>query len=520
MPKVRSSRRVAPLKESDIDHEINLIDHSTSSHGTPARAPTPSPQEDGDTTVDQSALTSDSERPLRANAAPISTSEEGGSEYGDVQNGHASHESAGENGELEIPPTPSVQPPTPAAEEPRPNGSSQDAHSVNGNRVSRVPSSKSAKRQSRRPKSPQKEIDILYENERGGFLCGIPLFSGAALGNLDPSPWTNAAHKTSPTDIKTAQVPDPSWEWAWPSWHVNKDDKIETDKEGWEYSFMFSKKFSWHGPRWYNSFVRRRAWIRQRMKKDTDLPSSDPHLLNPEYFTVGAASPAKSGSVRGSSSLGGGASSNRTSVIIDEDEALEAKIEIQTIDHLMELLRKLRIDREKLDAIQNYVEHSTDGLAHLQDHMHEIMSIFVFQASRKLLLTRMMELYDGYTYQKQQSSPSEEAKSEPEPPTVRLQSQEQEAVDGSSQTQANPSIPKEPETEDERVELEEKAKHLADAIKHADEEVRRLEYWSDVKDMAEGGVSGGAVADEKGWQDGWDGIDRSGGLGANKEELP
>lgn len=33
-------------------------------------------------------------------------------------------------------------------------------------------------------------IDILYENERGGFLCGIALFSGRALGGLDPPAWS------------------------------------------------------------------------------------------------------------------------------------------------------------------------------------------------------------------------------------------------------------------------------------------------------------------------------------------
>ncbi len=34
------------------------------------------------------------------------------------------------------------------------------------------------------------EIDILYENERGGFLCGSALFSAKALGGLDATPWS------------------------------------------------------------------------------------------------------------------------------------------------------------------------------------------------------------------------------------------------------------------------------------------------------------------------------------------
>lgn len=501
MPNRRSSRRVEPLEEFEIDHEINLIDHSASNHGSRASSPTP---EDVDTGADQPPLTSsESQGLLRDGAAPISRAEE---EQGQGQNGRASNEA----------PTVQVQPCTPAAEDgPQPD-SARGQQSQNGNRVSRVPSSRQVKKHPR-PKSPEKAIDILYENERGGFLCGIPLFSGAALGNLDPSPWTNAAHKTSPTDIKTAQVPDPSWEWSWPSWKVNRDETIDTDKDGWEYSFMFSKKFSWHGPRWYNSFVRRRAWIRQRIRKGLGYQSNDPHLLNTDYFTVGPASVrthSRQASVAESAS-------NRTSLVVPEDDALEQQVEIHDIDTLMEMLRKMRIDREKLDSVQNYLEHNADDLFGLQDHMHEIMSIFVFQASRRMLLTRLIESHDGHEYQNKRSSassPSDQSKPESEPPTIRLKSLQ--GSDDEPVKSRHPSIPKEPETEEERRKLEAKTKNLAAAIKHADEEVRRLEYWSDVKSMAEGGESGGAVADDKGWNEGWDGIDRSGGLGANKEELP
>lgn len=505
MPKVRSSRRVPPLKESDIDHEINLVDHSGSTtRDTRALSPTP---DDGHTTADQPALTSsESQGLLREGAAPISRIED---EQDEGQNGRASYDGERRDGNIERPRTPTVQPATPAAEVP----GSSEPQSQNGDRVSRVPSNLVKKHP--RPKSPENAIDILYENERGGFLCGIPLFSGAALGNLDPAPWTNELHKPSPTDVKTAQVPDPSWEWSWPSWRVNQDDTIDSDKDGWEYSFMFSKKFSWHGPRWYNSFVRRRAWIRQRMKKAAGYEFNDIHLLNPDYFTV--VSPSAKAQSRQGTSVTDGGSSNRTSVLMSDDEVLEQKIEIQDIDTLMDLLRKFRIDREKLDAVQNYIEHSSDNLLQLQEHMHEIMSRFVFQASRKLLLTRLMEVHDGYTYQQERSASSSTDKVT-EPPTVRLQTLE--ASGGDAKEVRQPSIPEEPVTDQDRKKMEEKAKNLASAIKHADEEVRRLEYWSDVKGMAEGGESGGAVADDKGWQQGWDGIDRSGGMGANREELP
>lgn len=56
------------------------------------------------------------------------------------------------------------------------------------------------------PRKPQDEretaIDILYQNERGGLFCGLPLFSGAALGGLDPPPWsTLAPGRVSPTTV-------------------------------------------------------------------------------------------------------------------------------------------------------------------------------------------------------------------------------------------------------------------------------------------------------------------------------
>lgn len=505
MPQVRSSRRVPPLKESDIDHEINLVDHSGSTQGTRPVSPTP---EDGDTTTDPPVLTSsESYSLLRQGAAPISRIEDDPPDEG--QDDRSSHEVGQRDSIVERPRTPTVQPATPAAEVREPSESGQPQY-TNGNRVSKVP----LVRRHPRPKSPEKTIDILYENERGGFLCGIPLFSGAALGNLDPAPWTNELHKPSPTDVKTAQVPEPTWEWSWPSWRVNRDDTIDSDKDGWEYSFMFSKKFSWHGPKWYNSFVRRRAWIRQRMKKNAGYEANDIHLLNTDYFTVGSTS-AKGHSRQGSSVAAGG--SNRTSVLVPNDEDLEQNIEIQNIDVLMNLVRRYRIDREKLDAVHNYIEHSTDNLLPLQEHMHEIMSAFVFQTSRQLLLTMLMEVYDGYTYQKDRSKTAS-TDHVAEPPTIQLQSLE--GSDAESNGARHPTIPKEPETEEDRKKLEEKVKNLAAAIKHADEEVRRLKYWSDVKGMAEGAGSRGAVADDNGWEEGWDGIDRSGGLGPNREELP
>jgi hypothetical protein len=105
-----------------------------------------------------------------------------------------------------------------AVEESRPAGEAPEAERGRSRDVSR---------KDKKHKDEHSAIDILYENQRGGFLCGMPLFSGAALGNLDPSPWTNIAQKTSPTNITNAQVPDPSWEWAWKEWSINHTDEVD-----------------------------------------------------------------------------------------------------------------------------------------------------------------------------------------------------------------------------------------------------------------------------------------------------
>ncbi len=244
-------------------------------------------------------------------------------------------------------------------------------------------------------------------------------------------------------------MPDPSWEWAWPEWRVNHD--VGSDDGGWEYSFMFSKRFSWHGPKWYNSFVRRRAWIRKRVKKGEPGHSrTDPHLLNPDYFTVQpVSSRRRSGSSRASSFIGSRASISQMS---NRDMDLEEEQQdIEDVETLMPILRRARIDRERIEAIENFLQHGEEELVHLQDEMHEIMSLFIFQASRQALLARLTQVYDETVKEKNdQDSPR----------------------------------------------LQRRAENLAAAIKHADEEVRRLEYWSDMKALTEGGDPQGNPDDQ------------------------
>lgn len=139
---------------------------------------------------------------------------------------------------------------------------------------------------------PEIAIDVLYENQRGSFLFGIPLYSHSSLLNFDPGPWLNKDFKDSPVNITNAQVPDPSWEWVWKTWYV--DMSHDVDEEGWQYSFAFGKQTAWHGTHpWFHSFVRRRRWLRKRVKKHALEPGapkasnlSAAHRLNAEYFTI------------------------------------------------------------------------------------------------------------------------------------------------------------------------------------------------------------------------------------------
>ncbi|RYO77768.1 hypothetical protein DL766_002138 [Monosporascus sp. MC13-8B] len=504
MPKsrahMRSSRRVPSLVDSDIDHEIDLVDRA---------ARVIEPECLSASTADNSAALSHSEQPLipqasRTRPAPSATEEE---------TTHSSDNALA-----------GARPATEQHVSSPPVDGSKRTGIAQGNNLARSASNSKRRSQSqhRSSREPETAVDVLYENQRGCFCCGLPLFSSAALGNLDPPAWTNFAHKPSPTSIRTAQVPDPSWVWVWPEWRVNRDDFIDTDKDGWEYSFAFSKKFSWHAPKWWNSFVRRRAWIRRRVKKVDLDEAADPYLINAGYFEVSPArkihhsrSRSRTSSVPERMSIGKSPSRrsqergrtskdvpSRGSRDVSRDTGADAdsilakeEVQLRTVEDLMLVLRRSRIDREKLEAVENYIAHCSDDLAPLQDHMHDVMALFMFQTSRKLLLARLTHLYDELT--------------------AAATTATAVGSDGEGKgKEEEEGKEKSPERHRRRVE------NLAAAITHADEEVRKLEYWSDIKAMAESGESGGAVAPDRGWGCAWEGIDNSGAKGPLKDTLP
>lgn len=138
---------------------------------------------------------------------------------------------------------------------------------------------------------------------------------------------------------------------------------------------------------------------------------------------------------------------------------------IDSIETLMAILSRARIDREKIEAVENFLMHGGEELKQLQHRMHDIMAIFVFQASRRVLLTKLNEVFDATLKELEEND------------TGRLQR---------------------------------KSNSLKAAIHHADEECRRLEYWSDQKKLVKEGDTNTATDECKGWDASWEGVDNSG----------
>jgi hypothetical protein len=431
-----STRRPPPLKDTDYDHEIRLIDH-TQTASPRRRSHSPASERQVSPGVSDSSSRRHSDVLLRKHTSLGLRQEITRRKYSKYQDRH-----------LENPPQDDQEDTAGADEDDiQHNGPAEERGRT---RDGGIPD------QSKDRKTIDSVIDVLYENQRGGFLCGIPLFSGAALGNLDPSPWTNVALKTSATNITNAQVPDPSWEWAWKEWSVNHTDEV--DEDGWEYSFAFSKKFSWHGPTWWNSFVRRRAWIRKRVKKIAQYHVSEANMLNSDYFTIHSAQ-ARSRSRASTMDVD---LRKRYSIVqlakreMDDDIVVE---HITDIGSLMNALKFARIDREKMEAVESFIQHGGDELYYLRDRMHDIMGMFIFQASRRLLLTHLIKIFNEAS--EQQKAEIDNEKNE----------------DSTKKRQYD---------------------NLKAAVKHAEEEVRKLEFWSDVKDMTEKGETKGAVDESQG----------------------
>ena len=240
-------------------------------------------------------------------------------------------------------------------------------------------------------------IDVLYENQRGSFLCGIPLYSANSLLNLDPCAWQTATFQDSPVDITNAQVPDPSWVWDWRTWYV--DMSHDVDEEGWEYSFSFSRKFAWHGNHpWFHSFCRRRRWLRKRVKvhglveKTEGKGARDAHKLTADYFTIHAAKTDRSRSTSGDRST-----RRRSSTMAGYQTPVDDEVdmtEIPDIATLMTAIKRARVDREKIRVVTQFLDQGGEELIYLADTVPLIMDDFIHQTSRRQMQSCLLQALD------------------------------------------------------------------------------------------------------------------------------
>ncbi|KAK2873732.1 hypothetical protein FQN49_002130 [Arthroderma sp. PD_2] len=231
----------------------------------------------------------------------------------------------------------------------------------------------------------QSHTDVLYENQRGWFFFGKPIFSRNSLLNLDPPAWMTTNCEPSPVTIANAQVPDPSWEWEWKTWYV--DMSYDVDEEGWQYSFSFASKFAWHGTHpWCHSFVRRRRWLRRRVRKPKHRP---------EKGIVGIGS---LGSREHSIISAGGAGTTYTGrqsrMSQDDWDERVAPEDITNVAILSKAIRIATLDRERLDVVKEFIHRGGDELVLLDDKMPDIMSMLLFQSSRRQLVKILKQSMD------------------------------------------------------------------------------------------------------------------------------
>ena len=205
-------------------------------------------------------------------------------------------------------------------------------------------------------RTPDSHIDILYENQRGWFVFGIPLFSSKALWNfrVDPAPWVDAKFKPSAVNITNAQVPDPSWVWDWKSWYV--DMSLDVDEEGWQYSLLF-RGSPWHGNHpWFHSFVRRRRWLRRRIKQKIPPKTKESvrERLFGDRFSAGGTTLFRTDTPCTMSAL-----NSSGQVSMDE--------EVRDTATLMRKLKAAAIDREKIVIINRFIADGGEELHYLAE---------------------------------------------------------------------------------------------------------------------------------------------------------
>ncbi|KAJ1974332.1 hypothetical protein H4R35_003659 [Dimargaris xerosporica] len=189
----------------------------------------------------------------------------------------------------------------------------------------------------------QERYDVVYENQRGLYLFGIPKFNNKMLLPHDPPAWHDGSN-FAVTDINSYQLPDPSWEWVYDHWCIDMSDDV--DEDGWQYSISYGWSW-WHGShKVWKSFVRRRRWIRLRRKQGRIGLSQQRQTPEIVLSSQASATPGDSAPV-----------------------------------DLIALLQTAKVDRQRLEIIQAWME-SDLGAEIIQTLIPYILPTFDYESSK------------------------------------------------------------------------------------------------------------------------------------------
>lgn len=144
----------------------------------------------------------------------------------------------------------------------------------------------------------------------------------------------------------------------------------------------------------------------------------------------------------------------------DNKQPDEEDADLSSIPALRKALRTAAIDRERMALVRRFIDEGGDELHYLADEVPHIMSLFVFQTSRRQLLTILSDKYDELDELKWKSADER----------------------GNTDEDANRRL-----------------EDLRNAMRVADSQCKKLEYWSDMKDAVGQGDTLTGVDEERGW---------------------
>lgn len=267
------------------------------------------------------------------------------------------------------------------------------------------------------------EYDVLYENQRGFYLLGIPKFSANLLSPLDPPAWCDRNLKGIGTDLQNHPLPDPTWEWVDSTWLVDMSGDV--DPNGWQYAFRFNN-CTWRGDsKAFHNFVRRRRWLRLRQKKVRSPEVFDIVPL-PDTSPLSDSAPLSPISMKSEISH----SSDTSSL-----EPISVSIEGSNIT---QRLGTSRVDREKIAIIQTMIELRETPFS--EDEIADVLNCLEFETNRQ----KLQRLFDEHSAQfapPPSSTPKIEIINSSEAKVDQLQEYFQDSSDLLLQTRAfSPSI--------------------------------------------------------------------------------